>query len=82
MSVLAGGYACRVVLVGISGILQAEKEGATVSNKKIQAQFGQVVMDPLHQFPRTDIESVAPLEGDDFNYVNDVSLRAVLTRTT
>lgn len=52
-----------------------------MSNKKIQEQFGQEIIDAMARFAKKDIKTVTDLEADEFSHVADVDLRKALSET-
>lgn len=49
-----------------------------MADKPIQEEFGQVLIDAIIKFARTDLETVDELEADKFSHVRDAALRRAL----
>jgi len=52
-----------------------------MSNKVIQEQFGQAIIDAMASFAKKDIKDVAALEADEFSHVSDPAMRTALAET-
>lgn len=52
-----------------------------MSNKIIQEQFGQAIIDAMAKFAKNDIKDVAALEADEFSHVADPAMKTALAET-
>ena len=52
-----------------------------MSNKVIQEQFGQAIIDAMANFAKNDIKDVAALEADEFSHVADPAMKTALAET-
>ncbi|MCM2129779.1 hypothetical protein [Larsenimonas rhizosphaerae] len=49
--------------------------------KKIQEQFGQVLIDAMAEFAKKDIKTTSELESDEFSHVQDQDIKKSLSET-
>lgn len=59
----------------------ATSTNTRMSNKVIQEQFGQAIIDAMASFAKKDIKDVAALEADEFSHVSDPAMRTALAET-
>lgn len=52
-----------------------------MSDKKIQEQFGQEIIDAMARFAKKDIKAAVDIEADDFSHVANADLRKALSET-
>ena len=52
-----------------------------MSNKSIQEQFGQEIIDAMSRFAKRDIKEPAALAADEFSHVRDAAMKQALAET-